>query len=64
MVVDVQKEDIKLIGHTVYNCNGNTAIICYTTYNHIEYILWQIARKSCPPLLLPLMSFSLKIPQR
>ena len=39
MVVEVQKEDIKLIGHTVYNCNGNTAIICFTTYNHREYIL-------------------------
>ena len=39
MNIQVEKEDICLIGHTVFCQDGNTAFICETKQNHIEYIL-------------------------
>ena len=39
MELFVKKEDICLIGHTVYNECGNAAFICSTGNNHVEYIL-------------------------
>ena len=38
MGLDVQKEDIKLIGHTAYGEDGNTAIICSGESYAIEKI--------------------------
>ena len=39
MVVEVQKEDIKLIGHTVSNENGYAAFSCKIDTSGIEEIL-------------------------
>lgn len=39
MNIQVKKEDICLIGHTVFCQDGNTAFICQTVQSHIEYIL-------------------------
>ena len=39
MVVEVQKEDIKLIGHTIFNMNGYTAFVCNTINCGVERIL-------------------------
>lgn len=39
MNIEVRKEDICMIGHTGYNEDGNTAIICYTEKAKIEYVL-------------------------
>ena len=39
MVVEVQKEDIKLIGHTIFNLNGYAAFACYTMNCSVERIL-------------------------
>lgn len=37
--VEVKKEDISLIGHTVYNDNGFTTFICSIDKAKIEYLL-------------------------
>jgi hypothetical protein len=39
MNIQVEKKDICLIGHTTFCKDGNTAFICSTKHNHIEYIL-------------------------
>ena len=38
-MVEVKKEDICLIGHTVYNDNGFTAFVCDTDKAKFEYLL-------------------------
>jgi len=39
MEIQVNKEDILLIGHTAYKVDGNLAIICSIESCHLEYIL-------------------------
>ena len=39
MNLQIIKEDIKRIGHTTYNENGNTAFICNGDTSNIEAIL-------------------------
>ena len=39
MNLEVVKEDIKRIGHTAYNEDGNTAIICSGDTYNLEMIL-------------------------
>ena len=39
MTIEVNKEDICLIGHTAFNESGNTAIVCSIENNRVEYIL-------------------------
>ena len=38
-MVEFKKEDICLIGHTVYNDNGFTAFVCDTDKADYEYLL-------------------------
>ena len=39
MTIEVNKEDIRLIGHTAFNECGNTAILCSIENSNVEYIL-------------------------
>ena len=39
MNIEVEKSDIELIGHTIFNMNGYTAFVCNTTNCGIERIL-------------------------
>ena len=39
ITVEVKKEDICLIGHTVYNDNGFTTFVCDTDKANYEYLL-------------------------
>lgn len=38
MEIQVEKEDIQIIGHTAYEDDGNTTIICDTRYSGFSYL--------------------------
>ena len=38
MEIQVEKEDIQIIGHTAYEEDGNTTIICDSKYDGFSYL--------------------------